>query len=84
MLDNFNRLVLANLHTLGAGLSVTAYVCFFSFLLAVVLGALAVCSIALGATTGRGRNGPGRAPHGPLKEVYLHPLGVDFRRRLCT
>jgi hypothetical protein len=40
--------------------------------------------IALGATTGRGRNGPGRAPHGPLKEVYLHPLGVDFRRRLCT
>jgi polar amino acid transport system permease protein len=46
MLDNFNRLVLANLHTLGAGLSVTAYVCFFSFLLAVVLGALA-CLVRL-------------------------------------
>lgn len=46
MLDNFNRLVLANLHTLGAGLSVTAYVCFFSFLLAVVLGAIA-CLVRL-------------------------------------
>ena len=46
MLDNFNRLVLANLHTLGAGLSVTAYVCFFSFLLAVVLGAMA-CLVRL-------------------------------------
>ena len=38
--------------------------------------------IAVGATTGRGRNGPGRAPHGPRKEVYLHPLSADFRRRL--
>lgn len=46
MLDNFNRLVLANIHTLGAGLSVTAYVCFFSFLLAVVLGAMA-CLVRL-------------------------------------
>jgi hypothetical protein len=40
--------------------------------------------IAVGATTGRGRNGPGRAPHGPRKEVYLQPLSADFRRRLCT
>jgi hypothetical protein len=38
--------------------------------------------IALGATTGRGRNGPGRAPQGPVKEVYLQPLSADFRRRL--
>ena len=38
--------------------------------------------IAVGATTGRGRNGPGRAPHGPLKAVYLQPLSADFRRRL--
>jgi hypothetical protein len=38
--------------------------------------------IAVGATTGRGRNGPGRAPQGPVKEVYLQPLSADFRRRL--
>ena len=38
--------------------------------------------IAVGATTGRGRNGPGRAPQGPVKEVYLQPLRADFRRRL--
>lgn len=46
MLDNFNRLVLANLHTLGVGLSVTGYVCFCAFALAVVLGAIA-CLIRL-------------------------------------
>ena len=38
--------------------------------------------IAVGATTGRGRNGPGRAPQGPVKAVYLQPLSADFRRRL--
>ena len=36
----------------------------------------------VGTTTGRGRNAPGRAPQGPLKEVYLRPLRADFRRRL--
>ena len=46
MLDNFNRLVMANLHTLGVGLSVTGYVCFCAFALAVVLGAIA-CLIRL-------------------------------------
>src|ERR1019366_2693348 len=40
--------------------------------------------IAVGATTGRGRNGPGRAPQGPVKEVYLQPLSADFRHRLCA
>ena len=38
--------------------------------------------IAVGATTGRGRNAPGRTPQGPVKEVYLQPLRADFRRRL--
>jgi polar amino acid transport system permease protein len=46
MLDNFNRLVLANLHTLGVGLSVTGYVCLCAFALAVVLGAIA-CLVRL-------------------------------------
>ena len=38
--------------------------------------------IAVGVTTGRGRNGPGRASQGPVKEVYLQALSADFRRRL--
>jgi hypothetical protein len=38
----------------------------------------------VGATTGRGRNAPGRAPQGPVKEVYLRPLRADFRTRLCA
>ena len=46
MLDNFHRLVLANLNTLAAGLAVTGYVCFWAFLLAVVLGAIA-CLVRL-------------------------------------
>ena len=37
---------------------------------------------AVGATTGRGRNAPGQAPQGPLKDIYLKPLCADFRRRL--
>lgn len=36
--------------------------------------------IRVGATTGRGRNGS--VPQGSVKEVYLLPLSVDFRRRL--
>lgn len=35
----------------------------------------------VGATTGRGRNG-GHAASGAVKEVYLLPLRLDFRRRL--
>lgn len=38
--------------------------------------------IHVGHTTGRGRNAPGRAPQGPIKEVFLKPLGADFRQRL--
>src|ERR1700733_1733448 len=44
--DNFNRFVLANLGPLFAGLWVTVYVCFWAFLLALVLGAV-VCFIRL-------------------------------------
>jgi len=40
--------------------------------------------VRVGATTGRSRNAPRRAPRGPVKEVYLRPLGADFRRRLCA
>ena len=40
--------------------------------------------IAGGATTGRGRNAPGLAPQGPVKEIYLQPLRADFRQRLCA
>jgi hypothetical protein len=36
--------------------------------------------IRVGATTGRGRNGA--APQRPIKEVWLRPLGADFRERL--
>ena len=36
----------------------------------------------VGRTTGRGRNAPGRAPQGPIKEVFLKPLCGDFRQRL--
>ena len=46
MLDNFHRLVLANFNTLATGLAVTGYVCFWAFLLAVVLGAIA-CLVRL-------------------------------------
>ena len=31
--------------------------------------------IPVGRTTGRGRNAPGLAPQGPVKEVFLKPLG---------
>jgi hypothetical protein len=38
--------------------------------------------LALGATTGRGRNSPGLAPQGSVKEIYVHALRADFRREL--
>ena len=40
--------------------------------------------IPVGRTTGRGRNSPGQGPQGPLKEVLLQPLSVDFRRQLSA
>ena len=40
--------------------------------------------IALGATTGRGRNSPGLAPQGPVKAIYLQALSADFRQWLCA
>lgn len=38
--------------------------------------------VRVGATSGRGRNAPSLAPQGPVKEIYLKPLGADFRTRL--
>jgi polar amino acid transport system permease protein len=46
ILENFNRFVVANLGALLSGLWVTVYVCFWAFLLALLLGAL-VCLIRL-------------------------------------
>jgi Domain of unknown function (DUF4338) len=40
--------------------------------------------IALGATTGRGRNAPGLAPQGPVKEIYVRALSPDWAQRLCA
>ena len=40
--------------------------------------------ICVGTTTGRGRTAPGRAAQGPIKEVFLKPLGADFRQRLVA
>jgi hypothetical protein len=37
---------------------------------------------AVGRTSGRGRNSPGKAPQEPVKDVYLRPLRADFRPRL--
>jgi Druantia protein DruA len=39
--------------------------------------------IALGSTTGRGRNAPGPAPQGPVKDIYIRALNPDWARRLC-
>lgn len=39
---------------------------------------------ALGATTGRGRNSRGRAPQGPVKEIYVQALRAHFRQWLCA
>jgi polar amino acid transport system permease protein len=41
MLENFNRYVVANIGALSDGLWVTVYVCFWAFLLAIVLGLVA-------------------------------------------
>jgi polar amino acid transport system permease protein len=46
MIENFNRYVLANLDPLLGGLWVTIYVCFWSFLLALILGLFA-CLVRL-------------------------------------
>jgi polar amino acid transport system permease protein len=46
MIENFNRYVLANMEPLLSGLWVTLYVCFWSFLLALILG-LVACLIRL-------------------------------------
>jgi polar amino acid transport system permease protein len=46
MIENFNRYVLANIEPLLSGLWVTLYVCFWSFLLALILG-LVACLIRL-------------------------------------
>ncbi len=46
MIENFNRYVLANLEPLLGGLWVTIYVCFWSFLLALILGLFA-CLVRL-------------------------------------
>jgi polar amino acid transport system permease protein len=44
--DNFNRFVLGNLGSLFSGIWVTVYVCFWAFLLALLLGAV-VCFVRL-------------------------------------
>jgi polar amino acid transport system permease protein len=46
MIENFNRFVVSNLGALLDGLWVTTYVCFWAFLLALLLGAV-VCFIRL-------------------------------------
>lgn len=38
----------------------------------------------VGATTGRSRNDVNTRLHVPVKDIYLLPLGEDFRRRLCA
>jgi len=40
--------------------------------------------IVLGATTGRGRNAPGLAPQGPVKEIYVRALSPDWAQGLCA
>jgi hypothetical protein len=40
--------------------------------------------IALGATTGRGRNAPSPAPQGPVKQIYVRALSSDWAQRLCA
>ena len=36
----------------------------------------------LGLSTGRGKDAPTKAPNRSLKELWVYPLGADFRRRL--
>ena len=38
----------------------------------------------VGSTTGRSRNDRHKTLRVPVKDIYLKPLAVDFRRRLCA
>jgi len=38
----------------------------------------------VGATAGRSRNDVHAQLSVPVKDIYLYPLSIDFRRRLCT
>lgn len=38
----------------------------------------------VGRTTGRGRNGPSHTASTTAKEVFVHPLGWQWRQRLCS
>lgn len=40
--------------------------------------------IALGTTTGRGRNAPSSAPQGPAKAIYVRALSPDSTQQLCA
>jgi hypothetical protein len=40
--------------------------------------------VHVGATTGRSRNDRDQTLSVPVKDVFLRPLGSDFRRRLCA
>jgi hypothetical protein len=37
----------------------------------------------LGMTTGRGKDDPTHRPNRSLKQLWVYPLGKDFRKRLC-
>jgi hypothetical protein len=39
--------------------------------------------VHVGATAGRGRNDREQTLSVPVKDIYVRPLGPDFRRRLC-
>jgi hypothetical protein len=39
--------------------------------------------IYLGLSTGRGKDAPTQQPNRSLKELWVRPLGRDFRQRLC-
>jgi hypothetical protein len=38
----------------------------------------------LGMTTGRGKDDQTKRPNRPLKQLWVYPLGRDFRARLCS
>lgn len=40
--------------------------------------------LAVGRTTGRGRNGPSDTPSTTAKEILVRPLGRHWRQRLCA
>lgn len=39
--------------------------------------------IRVGSTTGRGRDGGHHNAILPVKDIYLYPLGADYRSKLC-